>query len=175
MAEDANTEIAIQARSVSGGIGKVVEQFGYYVRDLRRQFTDEPDLIVVATDSNCVGHTERKRRIVDAAATVPGIEHMLVCAIPEPHIERWMLADAHAFAEVFGRGCTTPTVKCKKGEYKYLLADEIRKSGVEAPLGGREYAEAIVAAYNLVRVAQSEPSFGHLYNALRGRFLQWQQ
>ena len=175
MAVEAAIEIEIEARSVSGGLPKVVEQFEAYVKDLRKQSATMPDLIVVATDSNCVGHTERKRMVVAVAARFPPIERLLICAIPEPHIERWMLADPNAFAEVFGRGCTAPTVKCKKDEYKHLLVNEIRKSGIEAPLGGREFAEDIVLKLDLTRVAQNEASFGLLHSALRAKFQQWQQ
>jgi hypothetical protein len=94
-------------------------------------------------------------------------------AIPDPHIERWMLVDAKAFQDVFGRGCTLPANKCAKDEYKKLLRKEIRESGIEAPLGGEEYAEDIVMAMNLGQVEGREPSFGLFLKTLKGQFNTW--
>ena len=96
-------------------------------------------------------------------------------AIPDPHIERWMLVDPQGFQQVFGRGCTLPAVKCAKDEYKNLLRREIRLSGIDAPLGGEEFAEEIVDAMDLATAEIREPSLGSFLQAVKGRFNVWAQ
>jgi len=93
--------------------------------------------------------------------------------IPDPHIERWMLADSNSFQQVFGRGCTLPAIKCAKDEYKRLLRKEIRDSGIDALLGGEEYAEDIVDHMDLSRMEIQEPSLGHFLKALKAMFNRW--
>jgi len=83
------------------------------------------------------------------------------------------LVDARAFQEVFGRGCTAPAVKCAKDEYKKLLRTEIRASGIDAPLGGEEFAEDIVMAMDLARIETREPSFGIFLRTLKALFNNW--
>ena len=100
-------------------------------------------------------------------------QQLVSYAIPDPHIERWMLADPRAFQTVFGRGCTTPAVKCAKDEYKRLLRKEIRDSGIEAPLGGEEFAEDIVGAMDLGQVETREDSLGRFLQNLKGLFHTW--
>jgi hypothetical protein len=103
----------------------------------------------------------------------PQFQQLVSYAIPDPHIERWMLVDPRAFQTVFGRGCTLPAIKCAKDEYKKLLRREIRESGIEAPLGGEEYAEDIVMAMNLGQVEGREPSLGLFLRILKGHFNAW--
>ena len=86
-----------------------------------------------------------------------------------------MLVDPQAFKTVFGRGCTLPAAKCAKGEYKTLLRKEIRDAGIEAPLGGEEFAEDIVDAFDLGQAETKEPSFGLFLKALKGRFNHWKK
>ena len=60
-----------------------------------------------------------------------------------------------------------------KNEYKRLLRREIRESGIDAPLGGEEYAEDIVMAMNLGQVEGREPSLGLFLRILKGQFNAW--
>ena len=106
-------------------------------------------------------------------APYPQFQHLVSCAIPDPHIEQWMLVDPRAFRAVFGRGCTLPALKCAKDEYKKLLRSEIRTSGIEAPLGGEEFAEDIVREMNLRQVEGREPSLGLFLKGLQAQFNAW--
>ena len=74
---------------------------------------------------------------------------------------------------VFGRGCTLPAIKCSKNEYKKLLRKEIRESGIEAPLGGEEFAEDIVNEMNLGQAEGHEPSLGLFLKSLKAQFNIW--
>ena len=68
-----------------------------YLRALRQQREPLPDLIVAATDANCKGLNARTREIADPDPRTPPV----VLAIPDPHIERWLLLDGAAFKAVF--------------------------------------------------------------------------
>jgi hypothetical protein len=81
--------------------------------------------------------------------------------------------DPNAFRAVFGRGCTLPAIKCAKDEYKRLLRKEIRASGIEAALGGEEFAEDIVMEIDLANVEVREPSLGLFLRSLKALFNGW--
>jgi hypothetical protein len=54
-----------------------------------------------------------------------------------------------------------------------LLRKEIQDSGIEAPLGGEEFASDIVAAMNLSQVEIREPSLGLFLKNLKAQFNRW--
>jgi len=64
-------------------------------------------------------------------------------------------------------------MKFAKDEYKKLLRREIRESGIDAPLGGEEFAEDIVMAMNLGQVEVREPSLGLFLKSLKAQFNMW--
>ena len=156
-------------RNTVGGHGKVIAELKVYIRDLERQGTPWPDLIVVATDANCKGLNERSRELGPPDAPAP-----LLLAIPDPHVERWMLLDGSAFKAVFGRGCQAPDRKCVRKLYKRKLIDEIRAAGGITLLGGIEYAEDIVQHMDIDRAAQADDSLQRFVEGLRSIFRGWQ-
>ena len=98
-----------------------------------------------------------------------------VLAIPDPHIERWLLIDSHAFKAVLGRGCKAPVTKCQRGLYKDLLARAVSDTGVRPLIGGIEHAEEIVKAMDIPRIRQVEESFGRLIGDLERALMAWQK
>ncbi len=159
--------------SARGGLPRRHWEFGEFLRDLGRGRGNLPDLVLVVLDANCLGYSERKQVMDGAVNRYPEFQQIVSYGIPDPHIERWMLVDETAFRSVFGRGCTLPALKCAKDEYKRLLLDEIRASGIEPILGGEEYAEDIVMAMNLGYAEVCEPSLGRFLRTLKARFNQW--
>ena len=168
LAADLGLEVRLEWRSARHGYGRVVHEFKEYLRDLGRQRVPVPDLIVVATDANCHGLNERIREIGD-----PDAPARVVMAIPDPHVERWLLLDGAAFKNVFGRGCDAPDQKCDRDRYKQRLVQAIFASGVTPNLGGIEFAEDIVQCMDIERAEQADESFrrfaGSLRSALRNR------
>ncbi len=141
-------------RNATGGHGQVVKEFERYVADLRRQPGRQPDLIVVATDANCAGFRERAKQFDNVETPAP-----MVRAIPDPHIERWLLLDSAAFKSALGRGCDAPDLKCERGRYKQLLRQAVRDAGIEPSLGGIEFAGDIIAAMDMGRATSADRSF----------------
>ena len=83
-------EIGFQPYSVRGGrqvVRNCVSSFGISVR--RKAL---PDLLIVGRDANCQGYLKRGRNW----SRPPHCGCPVVYAIPDPHIERWLLLDSAA-------------------------------------------------------------------------------
>jgi len=160
----------ITSRSVRGGHGKAVSELKTYLRALENGKENVPDLLVVATDANCKGYTERKREIDEVNGRFKDIT---ICAIPDPHIERWLLLDSSAFKTVLGKGCDAPNQKCSRDRYKQLLIEAIKNAGISPLLGGIEHAEDIVNAMDLTKMEQADSSLGKFLKELKSKFNEW--
>ena len=90
----------------------------------------------------------------------------MVLAIPDPHIERWLLLDGAAFKAAVGQGCDAPDQKCDRSRYKKRLIDAVHDAGVIPILGGLEYAEEIVREMDIDRAAQNDRSLGRFVQEL---------
>lgn len=150
-------EIQIKSFSSRGGKGKALSELEVFLRDMQNGIIAFPDAIIVAIDANCRGYQSRRREIEEKVPQ--SLKHIaMVYAIPDPHIERWLLVDSHAFKLVFGRGCPQPDLKCEKDRYKKLLRDAILATGSQVLLGGIENAEALVAEMEIERVKKLDDS-----------------
>lgn len=168
--QEKRVSTVITSRNVRGGHGKAVSELKAYLRDLELGRENVPDLLIVATDANCKGYTERKREIDEVNNRFKDIT---ICAIPDPHIDRWLLLDSSAFKTVLGKGCDAPNQKCSRDRYKQLLIETMRNAGVSPLLGGIEHAEDIVNAMDLVKMEQADPSLGKFLKELKSRFNEW--
>lgn len=171
LAAENGVAVHLDWRNARRGHGAVVNELKQFFRDLQRGRDALPDLVVVATDANCKGLVERLRQITDVTGKV---DVPVVCAVPDPHIERWMLVDSAAFKTVFGHGCNAPDQKCERMRYKKMLIDAIRASGVTPSLGGIEFSEDVVKAMDLDRATAADASLRKLVQDLRGVFQAWQ-
>ena len=172
LADDYNFTVSIRASSVRGGHGTVITELKQYLRDLQHNKEDLPDLIIVGTDSNCKGLSERETEINQVTSD---LGDLVISMVPEPHIERWLLLDSAAFKTVFGKGCPIPDQKCERGRYKGLLLNAIYEATMVPPLDGIERIEELVCAINFQRVEQSDRSIRKFLTALQRQFRIWQQ
>ena len=167
LADESGLTVHLDWRNVMGGRGRVVQTLRRYLNDLTKQ-GDRADLIVVATDANCVGLQKRTRDIDTSSAVSP-----VVLAVPDPHIERWLLLDGAAFKAVFGKGCDAPDKKCDRGRYKHQLFEAVRSAGVVPMFGGVQFAEEIVQQMDIDGAARADPSFRRFVDDVRRVFRQW--
>lgn len=167
IADSHGVSVQLNWRNAVGGYSHVVGKFGDYLRDLERQ-GGYPDLIVVATDANCSGLNERVRQLERPETPVP-----IVMAIPDPHVERWLLLDGEAFRQVLGHGCNAPDQKCDRDVYKQRLIRAILDAGIEPSLGGIEFAEDIVSRIDIPRAERADDSFRRFVRELSQYFQQW--
>ena len=168
VADEFEVGVRLDWRSAVHGHGRVVRELVYYLRDLAGQADRTPDLIIAATDANCSGLNERAREIASPDAPAP-----MISAVPDPHVERWLLLDGAAFKAVFGRGCDAPDQKCDRDLYKQRLVEAVRATGIIPSLGGIEFAEDIVRQMDIERAMRADRSFRQFIDDLRGAFQRW--
>lgn len=154
VAREKGIEINLKIFNRAGGRGKVETGFKKFLRDIELGRLARPDLVALGTDGNCKGYMQRVRDFEGIREDIP-----VVKAIPDPHIERWLLLDGAAFKAVLGQGCHAPDRKCERDRYKQVLMREIRAAGIRPILGGLEFAEEIVGHMDLERAASADPSF----------------
>lgn len=86
IADEYGLNLTLDWRSAVRGHGRVIQELANYFRDLGGQGGSYPDLIIAATDANCQGLNQRTREFQRFEVPTG-----LILAIPDPHIERWLL------------------------------------------------------------------------------------
>lgn len=158
-AEEQNVIPAIKVLNATHG-SRMWKEFRQYLRDLKAQVTPLPDVFIVVKDGNCQKATEVVRKIEDEVKRASVPIPRLVCAVPDPHIERWYLEDQQAFKKVLSRAQPKKLrYKCGPDRYKRALIEAIRAAGVEPLLGGAEYGEDIAKVLDPSRLDRSFKTF----------------
>lgn len=170
LANESDISITVKVNSVRGGHGKALHELKQFLRDIHKRIIGLPGLIVIALDANCKGFAEKQREVSGITRKF-GLEDWVIVAIPDPHIERWLLLDSAAFKNVLGKGCQTPPQKCERDLYKKLLAEAVRAAGFVPLLDGIEHAEDLIKAADLNRISK-EPSLGNFIENVRSKFQQ---
>lgn len=167
VAQEENLTVRCQIRSARGGHPRAIREFQLYQQGLTDGFlqTTSPDLIVVAIDSNCSTLSQTRDEILHA--TNADYQHLLICACPDPHIERWYMADIDSFYRVIGHQPRLGRVKCERDYYKQILGQAIKEGGHPASLGGIEFASELANNMNLYRAGKSNASLKAFLDDLR--------
>jgi hypothetical protein len=171
MLQDHGMQADVKMVSVRGGFGTVQKELSEYVDELLKYRHRLPDLLIVAADANCQGVN---KRIKPFQQTVEAIQDRIIYAIPDPHVERWLLCDPAAFKAVLGKPCQTVKMKCDRDRYKKLLIDSIRDAGTMPLLGGWEYADDIIQQMDLNPDCHKD-EFGDFLGQIHARLRLWEQ
>ena len=111
VASEEHIEVWPRVRSARGGHGRAIKEFKLYQRVAQSTLSNtSADLVVVAIDGNCSTFADARRHIQDA--TDPTLRYRLVTACPDPHIERWYVADPQSFATIVGHRPRVGRKKC---------------------------------------------------------------
>lgn len=161
LAREEGKVIVPRIRSARGGHGRALEELSLYQRSVQQGVggMTVPDLLIVAIDTNCSSFNGAKKEIQARLETQ--FEDRTVVACPDPHVERWYLADPESFHHVVG---VTPRVgrrKCERDRYKTILSRAILEAGHPPTLGGIEFAREIVEAMDFYRAGKRETSLKH--------------
>lgn len=159
----------VRVRSAVGGHGRAMSEFDLFQRTLTQRHLVRPDLVVICIDANCKRYAQARREIETQA--VPDLRECMVIACPDPHIERWYMADAEGFASVVGATPPVPKKKCGRDIYKSLLHDTIHQSGHIAPLGGIEFAPELVGQMDLFQAGKNDHSLKAFADDLRSALI----
>jgi hypothetical protein len=126
-----------------------------------------PALLLVGIDGNCSTFT-KARGAIQAAVGAP-FSDRLVVACPDPHVERWYLADPESFKAVVGWRPSVAKRKCVRNYYKDALAKAVRQAGHPSTLGGIEFARELVAGMDLFRAGKNDRSLKAFLDDLRSK------
>jgi hypothetical protein len=165
LAREEQKTIAIRVRAASGGHGRVLDELDLYQKLMERGVTSTGQLLVVAVDANCQQPARKRAEVRDRL--LPVLRPRAVIACPDPHVERWYMADPPSFARVVG---ATPRVgrrKCRRDLYKQILVDTISGAGHVPTLGGIEFGRDLVEAMDLYRAGRNEASLNAFVDAAR--------
>lgn len=164
--EELGVDTKIIDYNTTGGAGSAISELRQYVRDYQKGRVGLLDILVIGIDANCSGYSHKRREILDI---VKELEDFCVLAVPDPHVEKWLLCDSSAFNSVFGVGCSVPAQKCQKGYYKKLLREAVRKANVDPAFGGIEYASELVNNMSLTPGTIADTSMDRFVGDLRSR------
>lgn len=168
VARETGIDVQCKVRTARGGLARMAGELKLFLQEVEAMKDTLPGALIVVADGNCKGTAERRKEF-SSQDSIARLGDQVVYAIPDPHIERWILVDAQAFKKVFGTGCRAlPAVKCVKGEYKKILREEFRNADFVPALGGREYAVDIVEAMDLDRASREDNAFSECVKSLRG-------
>ena len=131
IAQEERLSVSATVRSARGGHGRAIQEFVLYQDLMQKGAVGEapPDLVIVVIDGNCTTFA-RKRAEIQAAAK-PLFSDRLVVASPDPHVERWYLADPDSFHSVIGHRPTVGRKKCARDYYKKIRSSApLKKQGI---------------------------------------------
>lgn len=170
IAEEEQKTIRIRVRSARGGHGRALEELSLYQKGVLKapsQMT-MPDLVFIAIDANCKRWNAARKEIEGSVAK--DFKDRSIVACPDPHIERWYLADLDSFVQVVGVRPRLGKRKCLRDYYKSILSKAIIDAGYPPTLGGIEFAGELVTAMDLYRAGKVDRSLKHFLDETRGRF-----
>lgn len=169
LASEVGLEPLLQALNTRGGHGRAITEFKIWQDEFSGFSTSiRPDLLVLVIDANCTGWNQAHKDTVDAVDS-GRIPHAVV-GCPDPHVERWFLADPVSFKQVVGASPDPDPGKCDRGVYKKILADAFTSASLPVLTGPAELAPDLVDAMDLYKAGKSCPSLGHFVDDLRKGF-----
>ncbi|HPB65449.1 MAG TPA: restriction endonuclease [Spirochaetales bacterium] len=112
-----------------------------------------------------------KKKEIDARKPKGFPDHIpFIHAIPDPHVERWVLNDSAAFKAVFGKGCAAPDQKCEKDRYKDILNRAIVAAGGEITISWTEHAEELIEHMDIDHLCRVDESVEKFIGECRAAF-----
>lgn len=154
---------SLSAPSARGGHPQALAALRAWQKSLN-QLGGAPDLLVVLIDANCKGWGQVRQDLVTSvdAERIPNA----VIGCPDPHLERWLIADPAAFQEVVGTTAGADPGKCDRTFYKELLARRIAAGTEVVITGPRDLIPDIIESMDLFQAGKRQPSLKHFIDDL---------
>lgn len=168
--EEVGASCDLETRNAVGGKGSALRTLRQYVRDMEGGRESFAEILVVGIDANCSGPAEVVRSI-RLIAQQQGFAGTVVCAVPDPHVEVWYLADGRAVLRAIGEAGNQPPLpayKCEPDYYKQLLRNAFLAGDIDPPAGGAEYGDDIARKLDFQAASASQPSLNSFLDELRG-------
>ena len=161
LAYEERKEIILHTRSARGGHGRALTEFSLYQESVLKGFAGMiiPDILVIAIDANCKPFNAARNEIEGKVDLK--LKDRTIFACPDPHIERWYLADPDSFGKIIGVRPKIGRKKCARDYYKMILSKTLIEAGYPPTLGGIEFAREIVQVMDLFRAGKADRSLKH--------------
>lgn len=166
LARQEGVGLSLSVQSGRGGAGRALQELKAWQRAARKLAPEGPDLLVVVLDANCEGWNAARNAV--AKTVDASIFPRSVVGCPDPHIERWCIADPPTFRTVVGGDAPADPGKCEKNLYKRLLREAIERAGQVVLGDGMEFAPDLVEAMDLYRAARAQQSLRNFVDELTG-------
>jgi len=171
LASEARVRLRLSTPSGRGGKGPALTALRGYQQVLESGQLGKPvpDLLVAVVDTNCSTWHEERSHVTDCINTQLFPQFVVGC--PDPHVERWCIADPEGFRKVVGTPPPPDPEKCERNVYKKLLRDAIRDAGHQILTDEMEFAPDIVEAMDLFNAGKNQPSLKHFVNELGAQMM----
>lgn len=169
LAQEEGRNLDLRVRWARGGHGRAISELKLYQLTICRGVPGLalPDMVVVAIDANCKRFSAAAEEI--RGALRPELAPLSAIACPDPHVERWYLADPQSFSHVVGSSPVVEERKCRRDRYKNLLRQAVIDGGHIPTLGGIEFARELANAMDLFAAGRGEPSLKAFVDDVRSR------
>ena len=164
LADEENRPCRVRVLSARGGHPRVATELETYQKVV--ETTGQlPDLLVVGVDANCHGFRQAKRQY--EASLSEELRSIAVIAAPDPHIERWYIADDIRFEQIVGARPRLSRRKCDREYYKAELERAILRAGHTPTLHGLEFGPEIARGISLYHAGRNDSAFRDFIGELR--------
>ncbi len=170
LAKDVGLRPVVQAPSARGGHGRALAEFELWQKSFLGQSQHGvPDLLVLVIDSNCSAWSGVRKQLAEAIdeTVIP----LYAVGCPDPHVERWYIADPEAFQQVVGVPPAKDLGKCERHVYKRLVHEAVEAAGMPLLTGTADLAPDLVDSMDLYRAGKNQASLGHFIADLRSALL----
>lgn len=165
VAQEENLALRWRLRIARGGRPRVMTAYREYQVVRAKMGGVAADLMVVSIDGNCATFAEARESV--RAKTLDRYTHTLVVASPDPHIERWYMADPESFRAIVGTRPKVGPEKCLRDHYKRALAAAVQRAGHPQTRQGVEFGRELARAMDLFRAGKNVPSLKAFVGDLR--------
>ena len=166
IAREVGACINLDPRCARGGRGRAITELKVWQRALALgQMTGVPDLLVVLIDGNCEGVNATRKQIEPQLdrSVCPDI----IIGVPDPHVERWLIADIAAFTALVGVPPPADPGKCGRDVYKRIIRETVERAGIPLLSDVLELAPELVDDMDLFRAGKAQPALGQLIDDLQ--------
>jgi hypothetical protein len=159
LATEAGVSVQHDPGSVTGGSRSLVS-LKTFLREEQHGHVRATDLLIIAVDGNCQGYQRKIAEMNDIIQRV-GYLKPFICAVPDPHIERWYLCDHQALRQALSSAIKpkpSPKNKCGRDWYKTEYHRLLEEAEIPIIINDYEYAGAIVEHMDFYKAGRNEPS-----------------
>src|SRR3989304_7907152 len=125
LAYEEHKGIIVRTRSARGGHGRALSELSLYQESVLKGFVGMtvPDILVIAIDANCKPFNTARNEIKTKVNLK--FKERTIFACPDPHIERWYLADPDSLGKIIGVRPKTGRKKWARDYYKMILSKKL--------------------------------------------------